>query len=141
MPEFSHYWVNNSIEFNPIPTERNPTMNTITKTHITIDITAGGASLHRVPAVRWTVTTGDATARIDLVASTAIVAAEGDRRDIATLLAALTAMGFDLDVDEDDQHLEWMIGYGGRVWGVAPEVITDHCQAALDAYCTPCPVA
>lgn len=116
-------------------------MNTITKTRITIDITVGGTSLHWLPAVRWTVTTGDATAHIDLVASTAIVAAKGDRRNIATLLAALTAMGFDLDVDEDDQRLEWMIGYGGRVWGVAPEAIIDHCQAALDAYCTPCPVA
>jgi len=27
------------------------------------------------------------------------------------------------------------------VWGVAPGTIIDHCQAALDAYCTPCPVA
>lgn len=116
-------------------------MNTITKTHITIDITVGGTALHRVPAVRWSVATGDATAFIDLVASTAIVAAKGDRRHIATLLAALTAMGLDLDVDEDDQRLEWMIGYGGRVWGVPSEGIIDHCQAALDAYCTPCPVA
>lgn len=116
-------------------------MNTITKTRITIDITAAGTTLHWVPATRWTVTTGDATAHLDLVASTAIVAAKGDRRDIATLLAALTAMGFDLDVDEDDQRLEWMIGYGGSVWGVTPETIIDHCKAALDAYCTPCPVA
>lgn len=116
-------------------------MNTITKTHITIDITVGGTSLHWVPAVRWTVTTGSTTAHIDLVASTAIVAATGDRRDIATLLAALTAMGFDLDVDEDDQRLEWMIGYSGRVWGVAPEVIIDHCNAALDSYQEPIPVA
>lgn len=116
-------------------------MNTITKTHITIDITAGGTTLHWVPATRWAVTTGDATAHIDLVASTAIVAAKGDRRDIATLLAALTAMGFDLDVDEGEQHLEWMIGYGGSVWGVAPETIIDHCKAALDAYQTPIPVA
>ena len=116
-------------------------MNTITKTHITIDITVGGTALHRVPAVRWAVTTGDATAFIDLVASTAIVAAKGDRRNIATLLAAMTAMGFDLDVDEDDQRLEWMIGYGGTVWGVSPETIIDHCNAALDAYREPYPVA
>lgn len=116
-------------------------MNTITKTHLTLDITVGGTHLHWVPAVRWAITTGDATAHIDLVASTAIVAAKGDRRDIATLLAALTAMGLDLDVDEDDQRLEWMIGYGGSVWGAASETITDHCKAALDAYCTPCPVA
>lgn len=115
-------------------------MNTITKTHLVTDVTAGGTTIHRVPTIRWTVTTGNATAYIDLVVSTAIVAAMGDRRNIATLLAALTAMGFDLDVDEDDQRLEWMIGYGG-VWGVAPEVIIDHCKAALDAYCTPCPVA
>lgn len=116
-------------------------MNTITKTHITIDITVGGTSLHWVPAVRWSVATGDATAHIDLIASTAIVAAEGDRRNIATLLAALTAMSLDLDVDEDDQRLEWMIGYGGRVWGVAPETIIDHCEAALATYNEPIPVA
>lgn len=116
-------------------------MNTITKSRLLIDVTAAGTALHRVPAVRWTVTTGNTTAHIDLVASTAIVAAMGDRRDIATLLAALTAMGFDLDVDEDDQRLEWMIGYSGSVWGVAPEVIIDHCNATLDAYRTPCPVA
>lgn len=109
-------------------------MNTITKTHITIDITVGGTSLHWVPAVRWAVTTGNATAHIDLVASTAIVAATGDRRDIATLLASLTAMGFDLDVNEDDQRLEWMIGYSGRVWGVAPETILDHCTNVLTPY-------
>lgn len=116
-------------------------MNTITKTHLTLDITVGGTHLHWVPAVRWAVTTGDVTAHIDLVASTAIVAAKGDRRGIATLLAALTAMGLDLDVDEDDQRLEWMIGYSGRVWGVAPEVIIDHCNAALDSYQEPIPVA
>lgn len=116
-------------------------MNTITKTHLVTDVTAAGTTLHRVPTTRWAVTTGDATAHIDLVASTAIVAAKGDRRHIATLLAALTAMGFDLDVDEDDQRLEWMIGYGGRVWAVPSDVIIDHCEAALDAYCTPCPVA
>lgn len=116
-------------------------MNTITKTHLTLDITVGGTHLHWVPAVRWAVTTGDATAHIDLVASTAIVAAKGDRRHIATLLAALTAMGFDLDVDEDDQRLEWMIGYGGRVWGMPADVIIGHCEAALDSYQTPYPVA
>lgn len=116
-------------------------MNTITKTHLTLDITVGGTTLHRVPAVRWAVTTGDATAHIDLVASTAIVAAKGDHRDIATLLAAMTAMGFDLDVDEDDQRLEWMVGYSGHVWAVASETIIDHCQAALDAYSGPIPVA
>lgn len=116
-------------------------MNTITKTHLTLDITVGGTHLHRVPAVRWAVTTGDATAHIDLVASTAIVAAKGDRRDIATLLAALTAMGFDLDVDEGDQRLEWMIGYDSHVWGMPSDVIIGHCEAALDSYQTPYPVA
>ena len=116
-------------------------MTTITKTHITIDITIGGTSLHWVPAVRWSVVTGSTTAHIDLVASTAIVAVKGDRRDVATLLAALTAMGLDLDINEDDQLLEWMIGYGGSVWGVAPEVIIDHCKAALDSYQEPIPVA
>jgi hypothetical protein len=116
-------------------------MNTITKTHITIDITVGGTALHWVPAVRWTVTTGDTTAHIDLVASTAIVAAKGDRRDIATLLAHLTNMGLDFDINEDDQRLEWMTGFNGAVWSVASETVFDHCKAALDAYCTPCPVA
>lgn len=116
-------------------------MNTITKTHLVIDVTAAGTTLHRVPAVRWSIITDDATAHIDLVASTAIVAAKGDRRNISALLAAMTAMGFDLDVDEDDQHLEWMVGYSGMVWGVLPETIIDHCQAALDAYSEPIPVA
>lgn len=116
-------------------------MNTITKTHLVTDVTAGGTTLHWVPTTRWTLGNDEGVARIDLVASTAIVAAEGDRRDIATLLAALTAMGFDLDVDEEDQRLEWMIGYDGRVWGVAPEVIIDHCEAALAPYQEAYPVA
>lgn len=116
-------------------------MNTITKTPLVTDVTVGDTTIHRVPAVRWSVTTGDATARIDLVASTAIVAAMGDRRGIATLLAALTSMGFDLDVDEDDQRLEWMIGYDGGVRGVAPETIIDHCEAAPAPYQEDCPVA
>lgn len=115
-------------------------MNTISKTRLVTDVTAGGTTLHRVPAVRWAVTTDNATAHIDLVASTAIVAVKGDRRDIATLLASLINMGFDLDVDEDDQHLEWMVGYSGHVWAVASETIIDHCRAALDAYSEPIPV-
>lgn len=116
-------------------------MNTITKTHLVTDVTAGGTTLHWVPTTRWTISNDEGVAHIDLVACTAITAAMGDRRDIAALLSHLVAMGLDFDVDEDDQRLEWMIGYSGRVWGVAPETIIDHCQAALDAYCTPYPVA
>ena len=85
--------------------------------------------------------TGESVAHIDLVASTAITAAKGGRRDVATLLAHLTGMSLDLDVDEDNQSLEWMIGYNSRVWGVPAETIFDHCDAALAAYRTPCPVA
>lgn len=116
-------------------------MNTITKTHLVTDVNVAGATLHRVPTVRWVLNTGDATAHIDLVAHTAIIAANGEHRDVATLLAYLTGMSLDLDVNEDDQSLEWMIGYDSRVWGVPAETVFDHCDAALAAYRTPCPVA
>ena len=108
-------------------------MKTITKTHRIIDVTVGGTTIHRVPVVRWELT-DDATATLDLVSFTAIVGAHGDRRSVADLLARLTAMGLDMDVNEDDQHLEWMIGFSGRVWGVAPETILDHCTNALAPY-------
>ena len=116
-------------------------MNTITKTHLVTDVTAGGTTLHRVPTTRWTISNDEGVASIDLVASTAIVAVKGDRRGIAALLASMTAMSLDLDVDEDDQHLEWMVGYSGRVWAVASETIIDHCEAALAPYQETYPVA
>ena len=109
-------------------------MITLTKTNLLADIIVAGTPLHRVPTTRWMITTDDSAASIDLVASTAIVGARGDRRDIAAILARLTAMGLDLDINEDDQGLEWMIGYSGRVWGVPAEVIIDHCKATLTSY-------
>jgi hypothetical protein len=116
-------------------------MNTITKTHLVTDVTVGGTALHRVPTIRWTIRTDDAVAHLDIVAYTAIVGYHGDRRTAATLLAHLAAMGLDLDVNENDQHLEWMIGLNGTVWAVAPETIIDHCKAALATYQDLHPVA
>ena len=116
-------------------------MDTITKTHLVTDITAGGTTLHGVPTVRWTIRTDEGIAHLDIVSFTAIVGYHGDRRVVATLIAHLMNMGFDLDVDEGDQHLEWMIGLNSTVWGVAPETILDHCKAALTPYQTPYPVA
>ena len=116
-------------------------MNTLTKTHLVTDVTAGGTTLHWVPTVRWTLSNEEGVAHIDLVAHTAITATKGDRRLVATLLASLASMGLDLDVNEDDQHLEWMIGYDGHVWGVASETILDHCKASLAPYQEAYPVA
>ena len=116
-------------------------MDTVTKTHLVTDVTAGGTTLHWVPTTRWTIRTDEAVAHLDLVALTAIVGYHGDRRTVATLLAHLANMGFDLDANEDDQHLEWMIGLGGNVWAVSPKTVLDHCEAALAPYQTPCPVA
>lgn len=109
-------------------------MKTLTKTRLLIDVTVGGTTIHRVPAVRWRFTADDATATLDLVSSTAVVGAHGDRRDVADLLACLITMGFDMDVNEDDQHLEWMIGFFGHVWGVPSETILDHCVNTLAPY-------
>ena len=116
-------------------------MNTITKTHLVTDVTAGDTTLHWVPTTRWTLSNDEGVAHIDLVAHTAITAIKGDRRLVAALLAHLTGMSLDLDVNEGDQRLEWLIGYDNRVWGVSAETISDHCNAALAAYQTPCPVA
>lgn len=116
-------------------------MNTITKTHLVTDVTAGGTTIHWVPTTRWTLSNDEGVAHIDLVAHTAITATKGDRRLIATLLAAMTAMGFDLDVDEDDQRLEWLVGYDTHVWSTPSDVIIGHCEAALAPYQTPYPVA
>lgn len=116
-------------------------MNTITKTHLVTDVTAGGTTLHWVPTVRWTVRTDEAVAHLDIVSHTAIVGYHGDRRTVVTLLSALVNMGFDLDVDEDNQGLEWMIGFDSHVWAVAPATILNHCNAALAPYQEACPVA
>lgn len=116
-------------------------MNTITKTRLVTDVTVARTTSHRVPTIRWTLNTGESTAHIDLVSCTAITGVKGDRRDVATLLAHLTGMGLELDVDEDDQRLEWLIGYNDRVQGVPSETIFDHCDAALASYRTPHPVA
>lgn len=116
-------------------------MNTITKTHLVTDVTAGGTTLHWVPTTRWTLSNDEGVAHIDLIAFSAITAAKGDRRNVAALLASLVTMGLDLDVDEDNQSLEWMIGYDGHVWGVTSEMIIDHCTAALAPYQEPYPVA
>ena len=116
-------------------------MNTITKTRLVTDVTAGGTTLHRVPTTRWTLSNDEGVAHIYLVACTAVTAAKGDRRNVATLLSSLATMGFDLDVDEDNQSLEWMVGYDSHVWAVTPETIIDHCAAALASYQEDYPVA
>lgn len=116
-------------------------MNTITKTHLVTDVTAGGTTIHRVPTIRWTLTNNEGVAHINVVAHTAITAANGDRRLVATLLASMIAMGFDFDVNEDDQALEWLVGYDSHVWSMPSDVIIDHCEAALAPYQTPYPVA
>lgn len=116
-------------------------MNTITKTHLVTDVTAGGARLHWVPTIRWTISNDEGVAHIDLVAHTAITATKGDRRLVTALLASLITMGFDLDVNEDDQALEWLVGYDNHVWSVPSGVIIDHCAAALAPYQEPYPAA
>ena len=111
-------------------------MNTITMTRTLTDVAVAGTTIHRVPAIQWALTADKVVATLDIVAHTAIVDAQGDRRDIATLLAHLTGMSFDLDVNEDDQRLEWMIGYNDSVWGVSAETILDHCVNSLAPYPT-----
>lgn len=116
-------------------------MNTIIKTRLVTDVTAAGTTLHWVPTLRWSLRADEGVAHIDLVAHTAITAIKGDRRLVATLLASLVNMGFDFDVNEDDQSLEWLVGYDTHVWSVPPEVIIDHCEAALAPYREAYPVA
>jgi hypothetical protein len=116
-------------------------MNTITKTHLVTDITAGGTTLHWVPTTRWTLRNDEGVAHIDLVAHTAITATKGDRRLVTTLLAYMINMGLDLDVNEDDQALEWLVGYDTHVWSVPSDVIIDHCKATLAPYQEAYPVA
>lgn len=116
-------------------------MNTITKTLLVTDVTAGGTTIHWVPTTRWTLSNDEDVAHIDVVVHTAITAIKGDRRLVATLLASLIHMGFDFDVNEDDQALEWMVGYDSHVWSVPSDVIIGHCEAALAPYKEPYPVA
>ena len=118
-------------------------MNTITKAHLVTDVTAGGTTLHWVPTIRWTLSNDEGVAHIDLVAHTAIVATKGDRRLVAALLSSLINMGFDFDFDvnEDDQALEWLVGYDAHVWSVSSDVIIGHCEAALASYKEPYSVA
>ena len=116
-------------------------MNTITKTHLVTDVTAGGTTIHWVPTTRWTLSNDEGVAHIDVVVHTAITAIKGDRRLVATLLASLIHMGFDFDVNEDDQALEWMVGYDSHVWSMPSDVIIGHCEAALAPYKEPYPVA
>lgn len=116
-------------------------MNTITKTHLVTDVTAGGTTLHWVPTIRWTLSNDEGVAHIDTVAYTAITATKGDRRIVAALLSSLINMRFDFDVNEDDRALEWLVGYDTHVWSVSSDVIIDHCEAALAPYREAHPVA
>ena len=116
-------------------------MNTITKARLVIDVTAGGTTFHWVPTVRWTLSNDEGVAHIDVVAHTAITATKGDRRLVATLLVSLINMGFDFDVNEDDQALEWLVGYDTHVWSMPSDVIVGHCEAVLASYPEPIPVA
>lgn len=116
-------------------------MSTITKTRLVTDVIAGGSALHWVPAIRWTLSNNEGVAHIDIVAHTAITATRGDRRLVAALLASLINAGFDFDVNEDDQALEWLVGYDTHVWSVRSDVIIDHCEAALAPYREAYPVA
>ena len=116
-------------------------MDTITKTHLVTDVTAGDSTLHWVPTTRWTLSNDEGVAHIDLVAHTAITAVKGDRRNVAALLSSLITMGFDLDVNEDDQSLEWLVGYDTHVWSMPSDVIIAHCEAALAPYQEAYPVA
>jgi hypothetical protein len=116
-------------------------MNTITKTHLVTDVTAGGTTFHWVPTTRWTLSNDEGVAHIDLVAHTAITATKGDRRLVAALLSSLITMGLDLDVNENDQSLEWLVGYDNHVWSMPSDVIIDHCEAALAPYQELYPVA
>ena len=109
-------------------------MNTLTKTSLVTDVTAGGTTLHRVPTTRWTLRTDDAVAHLDLVCATVITRAHGDRRTVSALLDHLITMGFDLDVNEDDQVLAWMIGHDCHVQSVPAEIVQETCQAALGMY-------
>ena len=105
-------------------------MNTIIKTNLVTDITIAGTLLHWVPATRWTISTNEGTAYLDVIECTAIIRAHGDRRALAAILDSLVAAGYDFDVNEDDQALQWMVGHDRHVWSVPAEVIYDTCWSA-----------
>lgn len=109
-------------------------MNTITKTTLVTDIDVAGTTLHRVPTTRWTIRTDGAVAHLDVIECTAITRCHGERRAAGALLDSLIAMGYDLDVDEDDQSLAWMVGHDCHVWSVPAEIVRDTCQAAMRKY-------
>jgi len=109
-------------------------MNTITKTSLVTDIEVAGTTLHWVPTVRWTIRTDEGVAHLDIIACTAIIRACGDRRAVAALLDSLIAMGYDFDVNEDDQALAWMVGHDCHVWSVPPVIIRETCQAVIAKY-------
>lgn len=109
-------------------------MNTISKTNLVTDIDVAGTHLHWVPTTRWTIRTDETTAHLDIIECTAITRAHGDRRAVAALLDSLIATGHDLDVNEDDQSLAWMVGHDCHVWAVPAEIVRDTCQAAMMRY-------
>ena len=109
-------------------------MNTIIKTDLVTDIEVAGTRLHWVPTTRWTIRTDEAVAHLDIVGHTTLTRTHGDRRVVATLLDHLIAMGYDLDVNEDDQALAWMIGHDCHVWSVPAEIVLETCQIAWMNY-------
>lgn len=109
-------------------------MNTITKTNLVTDIDVAGTALHWVPTTRWTVCTDEGVAHLDVVGCTAITHFHGDRRAVGALLDSLIAMGYDFDVDEDNQSLAWMVGHDCHVWSVSAEIVRTTCQAAMMEY-------
>ena len=109
-------------------------MNTITKTSLVTDIDVAGTVFHWVPTTRWTISTDDAVAHLDVIEHTAITRYHGDRRAVGALLDSLIAMGYDFDVNEDDQSLAWMIGHDCHVWAVPAEIVHNTCQAAMGKY-------
>ena len=109
-------------------------MNTITMTNLVTDIDVAGTHLHWVPTTRWTIHTNEAVAHLDVIDCTAITHYHGDRRAVGALLDSLIAMGYDFDVDDDDQSLAWMVGHDCHVWSVPAEIVLDTCQAAMSRY-------
>lgn len=109
-------------------------MNTIAKTDLVTDITVGGTTLHWVPTTRWTIRTDEAVAHLDVIECTAITHYHGDRRTVGVLLDSLIAMGYDFDIDEDNQSLAWMVGHDCHVWLVPAEIVLNTCQSAMLKY-------
>lgn len=105
-------------------------MNTVTKTNLVTDLTVAGTRLHWVPTTRWTIHTNEGTAHLHVIECTTITRAHGDRRALAALLDTLINIGYDFDVNEDDQALQWMVGHDCHVWAVPAEVVYDTCRSA-----------